>query len=145
MFIDLPINDGCSFCDYLAGRRPYVILRRRELSAILVTREQRGRAHVLVIPTQHRPTILDLESEEACAVMLDLVEVARAIEKSERAAGVAVWQNNGIPADQTIAHVHFHVAATRPGGGTERGKVDELPLDQVEAIAARLRVHLEDR
>lgn len=45
------INDDnpCAFCDYLAGRRPYTILRRNDVVATLVTREQRGEGHLLVV------------------------------------------------------------------------------------------------
>lgn len=137
--IDVPANSRCAFCDYLAGVRPYTVIRKGELSAILVTREQRGRSHVLVVPTSHRQTILDLRSDEACAVMQDVVDAAKAIETTEQPEGIAIWQNNGVAADQTIAHVHFHVAATLPGGGTERGGVEEISLDETESIGARLR------
>lgn len=142
--IDVPANNRCAFCDYLNGVRPYTILRKGELSAILVTREQRGRSHVLVVPTRHHPTILDLLPDEACAVMQDVVDVARAIDSAEQPEGLAVWQNNGVAADQTIAHVHFHVAATLPGGGTERGEVEEVSLAETEQIAVRLRVALDE-
>ncbi|MDE0803137.1 MAG: HIT domain-containing protein [Acidimicrobiales bacterium] len=141
--IDVPVGDRCAFCDYLNGARPYTVLRRRDLSAILVTREQRGRSHVLVVPTSHRQTILDLPPDEACAVMQDVVEIARAIEATEQPEGLAIWQNNGLAADQTIPHVHFHVAATLAGGGTERGHVDEISVADTDAIARRLRSALQ--
>jgi histidine triad (HIT) family protein len=143
--IDVPINARCAFCDYLAGVRPYTVLRKGELSAILVTREQRGRSHVLVVPTRHRPTILDLPADEACAVMQDVVDVARAIEATERPDGLAIWQNNGVAADQTVAHVHFHVAGTLRSGGTERGEVDEVSLAETDQIGHRLRRALDER
>jgi histidine triad (HIT) family protein len=53
--------------------------------------------------------------------------------------GIAVWQNNGVEADQAISHVHFHVASTLPSGGTERGTVPELTVGQTEVIVERLR------
>lgn len=68
-----------------------------------------------------------------------VVDVARAIEAIERPGGPAVWQNNGVAADQAIAHVHFHVAATLPGRGTERGEVKEISIAETEKIGARLR------
>lgn len=137
--IDVPVEDRCAFCDYLSGRRPYTVVRRNDLSAIFVTQEQRGRSHVLVVPTSHRRTILDVLPNEACAVMKDVIDVAKAIESTEEPEGIAIWQNNGLAADQKIAHVHFHVAATLPGGGTERGYVDEISLAETDEIASRLR------
>jgi histidine triad (HIT) family protein len=54
--LDVPVTDACSFCDYLAGRRRFTILERDDLTATLVTREQRGRGH-LRSSGAHRETI----------------------------------------------------------------------------------------
>lgn len=142
--LDVPIAGDCAFCQYMRHERPYTILRERSLTATLVTREQRGVAHVLVLPIRHVTTILDLRPEESSELMGEIVEVARAIDRAEKRPGIAVWQNNGVPANQTIAHVHFHVAGTLPGGETERGPVTELPVSATEAIADRLRPYLLD-
>ena len=123
----------------MAGERPYTILWRRTLVAVLVTREQRGLPHVLVIPTRHLETILDLSDPEAAAVMDDVRKVARLIDRAFRRPGIAIWQNNGSPADQAIPHLHFHVAGTLEDGGTEWGAVPELPISETDAIAVRLR------
>jgi histidine triad (HIT) family protein len=142
MPLELPPSDPCSFCDYLAGVKPYTILDRDDTAAILVTFEQRGIGHLLVIPVEHRVTVLDLTAEEQAALMRGVVRATEAIVGAFDPDGVAVWQNNGIPAYQSIPHVHFHVAGTLPGGGTERGPVDRLPFHETDAIADRLRPHL---
>ena len=137
--LEAPQTARCAFCDYLSGARPFTVLARGSLTALLVTREQRGVAHLLAIPTAHRPTLLDLADAELGAIMYALREGARAIVASESPEGVAVWQNNGIAADQAIPHFHFHVAGTPPGGGTERGDVPELTVAETDALADRLR------
>jgi histidine triad (HIT) family protein len=134
----LPEVDDCAFCAYLRGDRPYTILHRTMLTAILVTREQRGLGHVLVVPTVHRPTLIDLEPAEAAEVMQMLIAAAKAIDQAMQPEGISVWQNNGLPSDQAIPHAHFHVAGTHPGRGTERDSVPELPIATTEAIAAQL-------
>ncbi|MGH9154531.1 MAG: HIT family protein [Acidimicrobiales bacterium] len=115
---------------------------RQTPSRTATTPPRRGR---LVLPIQHRPTLLDLADDEATQIMQVVIHVARAIDETEERPGIAVWQNNGVPAHQTIPHVHFHVAGTLPGGGTEFGPVAELSLDETERIAARLRPHLTPR
>jgi histidine triad (HIT) family protein len=137
--VDIPKRKRCPFCDYLAGLRPFTFVRRGNLSSVLVTREQRGLGHVLVVPNAHRETIVDLEGLESQDVMLDVVRSARAIEAVYKPDGIAVWQNNGIAADQAIAHVHFHIAGTFPGRGTERGDVPEIGLEETDQIADLLR------
>lgn len=136
--IEVPAAEACPFCEYLAGRMPYTVLRRNDVTATLVTREQRGIAHVLVIPVAHRETVLDLTDDEAAAVMLEVRAMAYAIDRAEAPRGIAVWQNNGVPARQTVPHVHVHVAGTFPGGGTEWGEVPRLDVAETDAIAARL-------
>jgi histidine triad (HIT) family protein len=137
--IQLP-NDGvCAFCDYLSGKRPYTILTRNDHTATLVTREQRGLPHLLVVPVTHRELITDLTDEEAKEVLIAVREAARAIDRAYGRPGIAVWQNNGVPANQTISHVHFHVAGTLVGGGTDWGDVEELTTEVTDRIAERIR------
>jgi len=136
--IQVPQNSDCAFCKYLSGQRPYIIVSRDRLSATFVTREQRGVAHLLVLPIAHRETILQLTDEEASSVILRVRAAASAIEKAYKSSGISVWQNNGIAADQTIAHVHFHVAGTLGGGGTDRGDVPEISLSDAQEIAGRI-------
>jgi histidine triad (HIT) family protein len=141
--LEVPEVKPCPFCDYLAGVRPFTILERTATVATLVTREQRGVGHLLVIPVKHRPTLLELTADEASAVMQSVISATRAIAAAYKAQGVAVWQNNGVPAHQTIPHVHFHIAGTLPDGGTEWDEVDESPVSETDAIAVRLRPFLE--
>lgn len=137
--IELPDDGPCAFCAYLAGTRPYTVLDRGGLAAVLVTREQRGLSHMLVVPVRHAPTILDLTDLEADAIMASLRRAAAAIDAAERAPGIAVWQSNGASAGQAIGHFHFHVAGTLPGGGTTFGEVPEISVAQTDEIARRLR------
>ena len=130
---------SCPFCAFLRGDKPYTILRRSELVATLVTREQRGMSHLLVVPVRHCPTILDLNDEESAALMREIRHAARIVDAAERRPGIAVWQNNGIAANQAVAHVHFHVAGTLEGGGTSWGEVPKLSVAETDAIARRLR------
>lgn len=137
--IELPSDGPCAFCAYLNEKRPYTILARNEVVAILVTREQRGVSHLLVIPVRHAPTILDIDEVESAALMRGVRVAARLIDTADKPSGISVWQNNGTSASQAISHLHFHVAGTLPGGGTEWGEVDELSVAETDAIAQRLR------
>lgn len=107
----------------------------------MVTLEQRGVPHLLVIPTTHRETLLDLSDVECAAVMTDLRNAARAIDAAYHRPGISVWQNNGEPASQSIRHAHFHVAGTLDSGGTRWDGVPELSLEEAELIAVRIRSH----
>lgn len=135
----MPARQPCAFCDYLSGRRPYTILWRERDVAVMVTREQRGVAHLLVLPLRHKETILDVLSGEAQSLMIAIRDAASAIDQAFERPGISIWQNNGLPAHQMIPHLHFHVAGTLPGGGTDFGEVPELSVRETDAIAAKLR------
>lgn len=137
--IQLPKNDSCAFCAYLSGERPFSFVYKGNMVSILVTREQRGCPHLLVIPNRHVETILDVTEEEAGKLAIAVRDVAKAIESEYKPKGITIWQNNGVPSSQSIAHVHFHVAGTLETGGTEWGDVPELPLEKTEDIAEQFR------
>lgn len=143
--IDLPANDDCAFCDYLSGQRPYTVLWREDQVAVLVTREQRGIGHLLVLPTRHVPSLLHLFDDEAEAMMVAVRDAAITIDSAYERPGVAVWQNNGVAAHQAIPHLHFHLAGTLPGGGTDFGDVPELSVAATGAIGRRLASFVPDR
>ncbi|TFD17040.1 HIT family protein [Cryobacterium sp. TMT1-21] len=136
--LDLPKDEPCAFCDYLAARRPFTILCRSELIAVLVTREQRGIGHLLIVPLRHYPTLLEATMVERHALIDTLAAAAAAIDAAFERPGIAVWQNNGIPAHQAIGHLHFHVAGTLPGGGTDLGSVRELSVEETDAIGRKV-------
>ena len=136
--IQLPEDSGCAFCAYLSGVRPYTILYRTLDTAIFVTREQRGKPHLLVLPVRHVPTILELTDAEAASVAIELRNVASLIDRAYSKPGIAIWQNNGVPAGQKISHVHFHVAGTLDGGGTQFGAVKEISIAETDEIAKKL-------
>lgn len=137
--IEVPENSDCAFCAYLRGERPYTVLTRNESTATLVAREQRGLPHILVVPVSHRSLIIDLTDEEARDVIVAVREAARLIDAVYRRPGISVWQNNGVAASQTIAHVHFHIAGTLDDGGTNWGEVEEVSIEETDRIAERLR------
>jgi len=142
--IELPDDGACAFCAYLRGDRAYTILQRDDLTATLVTREQRGVPHLLVIPIAHRPTLLELQDSETLALMTAVRDAARLIDQAYERPGIAVWQNNGKDANQAISHLHFHVAGTLDEGGTEWGKVREISIEETDEIAKKLRTRKAD-
>lgn len=143
--IDLPEGGECAFCAYIRGGRPYTVLWREEHVVVLVTREQRGISHLLVLPTRHIPTLLDLPEKIAEDLMVALRDAARTVDRASERPGVAVWQNNGTAAHQAIPHLHFHVAGTLPDGGTDFGHVPELSVSTTDRIGRRLANHVPPR
>lgn len=143
--LQIPKADSCAFCSYLVGARPYSILWTEPQVAVLVTQEQRGIGHLLVLPTRHVVTLLDLADSEAEDLMLAVRDAAATIDRTYQRPGIAVWQNNGTSAHQAIPHLHFHVAGTLPEGGTNFGAAAEVSLDKALAIGRELAPRIPQR
>jgi histidine triad (HIT) family protein len=132
-------TERCVFCIFLQGGYPYTILFQDDAIAVLVTREQRGIGHLLVLPIAHRETILDLTPQEGSEIMAAVIACSRAVLDAYQCAGLAVWQNNGAAAHQRVPHVHFHVAGTLPEGGTNFDEVPRLTQEETDLIAEKIR------
>jgi histidine triad (HIT) family protein len=90
------------------------------------------------LPIRHVPSILELTDAEASSVAIAVRDAAILIDRAYSKSGISVWQNNGVPAGQTISHVHFHVAGTLEDGGTEFGPVEEISITATDEIAKKL-------
>ncbi|MGI8792715.1 MAG: HIT family protein, partial [Acidimicrobiales bacterium] len=67
-------------------------------------------------------------------------KAARAIRESGDPDGVLVLQRNGVVAEQTVPHVHFHVIPRRSGTPFPPAEwVERTSSEQRQAIAARVR------
>lgn len=115
--VRLPVRDPCPMCETVARKSwtyegrdcPSAVIAENDL-ALSFVRDDRLDGYSYVIPKRHVPLIVDLRDDEASAVMTMVRQLARAITAELRPDGLNVFQNNGLVANQTVPHVHFHVA-----------------------------------
>lgn len=65
--------------------------------------------HTLVIPKEPAETLDQLSDESAAALGRALPRICRAVIAATGVRDYNVLENNGSPAHQAIAHVHFHI------------------------------------
>ncbi|MEN3369587.1 MAG: histidine triad family protein [Verrucomicrobiota bacterium] len=97
--------------------------------------------HVLVVPKRlGARNILGLKPDELRDLMVAVQKAGIAQRKGLGATGFRVSQNNGLSANQTVYHAHFHVVPYfgdgPPGPPPPRRK---LPPEEYGSIAAKLR------
>ena len=97
--------------------------------------------HVLVVPKRMGArNILDLKPDELRELMVAVQKAGIAQRKGLGATGFRVSQNNGLSANQTVYHAHFHVVPYfgdgPPGTPAPRRK---LPPEEYASIAAKLK------
>ena len=72
--------------------------------------------HILIVPRKPIPALQDME-EEDLALMPEIVKAAQALaEQFGVADGYRLLTNNGMPAGQTVFHLHFHLIGGRKLG-----------------------------
>lgn len=99
--------------------------------------------HCLLIPREHRPTLLDLGPEEVGAFFSTAQLLSRAIPAAIGAQGTFVAMNNVV--SQSVPHLHVHVVPRVRKDGLRgffwpRTKYESEA--QMEATAARIRTSL---
>lgn|SRR5690606_35309375 len=109
MKFELPRYASCSFCDDLSGTRECAIVAENEHALAEMDERQYERGAMLVIPKQHRESVLDIEPLEIERVYSLVRDVARAAARSLGAHGMNIFQNNGAKAGQSEPHFHVHV------------------------------------
>jgi len=131
--------DSCSFCLDLSGKRESAFVVENDLAAALVDERQYERGAMLVIPRQHRETILDIDDEELAAIAALAKQIAGAAERAYGAIGANIYQNNGLKASQHEPHFHVHVVPKYIDSETEKlflqRNYDVIPIEEQREIA----------
>jgi histidine triad (HIT) family protein len=147
MPIDVPQRDRCAFCNNLAGENRFAVVEELEQTIAFLPPRQSGQGHVLVIPRRHAPTLIDLTSSEALAIMHQVHRIANAIARAYDPVGLNVFQNNGVTAGQTVPHYHVHIvpsyAGDQPGRIFRSEEVERSPHEDLLLVAEQIREHLE--
>jgi len=123
--------ESCSFCLDLSGERECAFVVKNDLAAALVDERQYERGAMLVIPRQHRETILDIGDEELAAIAALTKKISGA---AERAYG-----DNGLKASQHEPHFHVHVVPKYTDSESEKlflqRNYDVIPIEEQREIA----------
>ena len=147
MPIEVPQRDRCAFCNNLSGSNQVAVLEELSDTIAFLPPRQTGLGHVLVIPRRHAPTLLDLEHDEALAIMRHVKRVAHAIAKAYDPAGLNVFQNNGVLAGQTVPHYHVHIVPSYSGDPPGRifrsEDFERVPYEELLKRVAQISAHLE--
>lgn len=135
--------ETCSFCLDLSGDRECAFVSENEFAAAEVNERQYEQGAMLIIPKNHRETILDMEDREVEAVYRLARRMAFAAERAFGAVGASIYQNNGLAASQHEPHVHVHVVPKYEHSAREKlflqRDYDVISIEEQRRIANALR------
>ncbi len=124
----------CRFCRVVAGAEPgHVVLDEPHAVAFLDHRPLFP-GHVLVVPRDHVPTLVDLPADELGPYFDAVRRVAAALPAALDATGTFVAANNVV--SQSVPHLHVHVVPRRPKDGLRGFFWPRTRYESDEAMAA---------
>lgn len=133
----------CPFCQIVCGDIQAAVVGEGAGWLAFLDRSPLFFGHVLVVPREHRETLLDLAPDEVAPLFEAVQRVARAVTEGLASQGTFVAMNNKV--GQSVAHLHVHVVPRTKGDGLKgffwpRKKYPgEAEIEVVRAaIAARL-------
>lgn len=109
------MDDGCLFCNIIAGRKPAV--KAYEDEALLAIEDMFPQApvHLLLMPKRHVATLLDIQVDDSPWVgAIPFVANRLARERGIADSGYRLMVNVNRGGGQVIFHLHFHLLGGRP-------------------------------
>jgi histidine triad (HIT) family protein len=123
---------NCIFCKIVAGQIPCYKVYEDDIVLAFLDIGPLVRGHTLVIPKQHHATIMETPPDSLAAINLRLPKIARAVLAATGAPACNVLLNNGPAAQQSVAHLHYHILP-RAAGDTFHIPWNAGTLDQQTA------------
>jgi histidine triad (HIT) family protein len=108
-------SGGCTFCGVVDGGVDAAVVVRDEVAVAFLDHRPLFPGHVLVVPTRHVETIVDLPPELVYPFMRRVQAVAAAVPRALGAQGTFVANNNVV--SQSVPHLHVHVVPRTSGDG----------------------------
>jgi diadenosine tetraphosphate (Ap4A) HIT family hydrolase len=113
-----------------------------------VNLRQYEKGALLVIPTRHASTVVDLPSDIVGMVHTEAAILGRAVMRAFGATGLNIFQNNGVDAGQHVAHFHVHVVPRYLGSDPSKiylqGSFEPVSMAEQDSIAGAVRSALEE-
>jgi len=110
-------EQGCIFCQILAGDAEASFLHRDPDVAAFLDIRPVTEGHALVIPTAHHVTMDEVPEPIAGKMLAVGSRIAKALPGAVRMEGYNLWVANGEVAGQEVFHVHLHVLPRYRGDG----------------------------
>lgn len=130
----------CTFCSIIAREQPAEIVYENDFVLAFMDALPMTPGHTLLVPKLHVRDLYELPSGQGEPLLAAASALSKRMIEALSAQGVNVLNNNGVAADQSQFHLHFHVI---PRYGNDRllhpweRQFGHWP--EIRAVAAELR------
>jgi len=109
---------SCIFCDIIAGEAQASFVYQDDLCVAFMDTRPLNPGHILVVPKAHSSSLAELSADTGGHLFKVSQILAAALRESGlRCEGVNLFLSDGVPAGQTIFHVHLHLVPRFRGDG----------------------------
>lgn len=138
-----PDGYECPFCRIAAGPLPDRVVHRTEDVMVLVNIKwwPNNPGGLLVVPIEHHENVFDLPPVLGTPLQYAIRDAARALKSAFGCDGVSTRQHNEPAGNQDVWHHHTHVFPRWKGDGLYRSRGEQVPMGEVNRVAAILRDH----
>ena len=135
----------CVFCAILKGELPANYVYQDDIVVSIMDINPVTPGHLLVVPRDHRPDLIDLNDEIAAHMMNVARRTAAGLRASDESVlGINLFLADGPAAGQEVAHAHIHVVPryANDGFGLRVNRGESPTPAELEATAARVAAAL---
>lgn len=133
----------CPFCAIVAGEAEALVLEERAETLAFAPLEAVSEGHLLVVPREHHTTLVDVPGETLSAVTAHAKSIVERL-TAGGFDGANLLHASGEAAQQSVDHLHVHVAPRREGDGLDLWPDSDYEAENREACYAAVRAALED-
>ena len=138
-------DEFCVFCAILKGDLPANYVYEDDVVVSIMDINPVTPGHLLVLPREHRPDLVDLNDEIAAHMMNVARRAAAGLRASDESVkGINLYLADGPDAGQEVAHAHIHVVPRYENDGFGLRVKREAPptREEFEETAARIAAAL---
>ena len=111
----------CIFCKIIAGEIPVRKIYEDQYTLAFLDAANDCYGHTLVVPKKHCVNLFDAEVESLAHCMETVQKILKHYRKLGF-EGANLVNNNGVVANQTVMHLHFHIV---PRDGEKEGPFEK--------------------
>jgi histidine triad (HIT) family protein len=133
--------EDCLFCKIGNKSVPANVVYEDAHSVGILDINPKAPGHTMIIPKEHRETILDASEEELGPLFSSVKSVVEILQQVLSAEGFTIGINQGDAAGQTVKHLHIHVIPRfrNDQGGSIHSVVNNPPQESREEIAEKIK------